>query len=164
DGKWLAFVRADDVYVTAFPSSGSDAIEIGFETDPIPVYRLSTEGGGYIGWADGGKVVVWGRGDTIFRQSLETVRAAIRKAPDAKRKVEAAGGGSEGGEKAEKKEPEIPKPSAIPVDLTVKKPRPSGSVVLTHARVITLKGDEVLDRADIVVTGNRIAAIGPSGE
>jgi imidazolonepropionase-like amidohydrolase len=36
-------------------------------------------------------------------------------------------------------------------------------VVLKNARAITMKGDEVIDKADIVVTANRIAAIGRSG-
>ncbi len=41
--------------------------------------------------------------------------------------------------------------------------KPSGSVVLKGARVITMKGDEVIERADVVVTDNRIRAVGPSG-
>ncbi len=35
--------------------------------------------------------------------------------------------------------------------------------MLRGARVVTMKGDEVLESADILVTGNRIAAVGPSG-
>src|SRR5439155_10264136 len=57
----------------------------------------------------------------------------------------------------------MPKPEAIRVTLVVQKPRPKGSIVLKNARAITMRGDEVLDRADILVTGNRIAAIGRSG-
>ncbi len=161
DGAWVAYVRADDVYVTALPRAGADPVEIGFGTDPVPVYRLSTEGGGYIGWADSGRIVVWGMADTIYRQSLDRVREAILTAAEEKRKKEAAGTPGEAG--AEEKAPDLPKPEAIPVSLVVKKPRPAGSVVLKHARVITMRGDEVLDRADVVVTGNRIAALGPSG-
>ena len=41
--------------------------------------------------------------------------------------------------------------------------RPSGSVVLRGARVVTMRGDEVISRGDVVVTNNRIAAIGASG-
>ncbi len=40
---------------------------------------------------------------------------------------------------------------------------PQGSYVLKGARVVTMKGDEVLETADVFVTGNRIAAVGPSG-
>ena len=163
DGAWVAFVRADDVYVTALPSAGSDPVEIGFGPDPVPVYRLSTEGGGYVGWADGGRTVVWGMADTFYRQSIAKVREAILKQAEAKRKQDAEGGKTEGAPSG-KKGPELPKPEAIPVSLTVKKPIPAGSVVLKHARIITMKGEEILERADIVVAGNRITAIGPSGD
>ncbi len=167
DGTWVAFVRADDVYVTALPAAGSDPVEIGFGGDPVPVYRLSTEGGGYVDWADGGKMVVWGMADTFYRQSIAKVREAIQQQAADKRKKEAeAGKKEEDGDKkeeAEKEEPEMPKPEAIPIVLTAKKAVPTGSVVLKHARVITMKGDEVLDSADLVVTSNRIVAIGPSG-
>src|SRR5207249_472519 len=72
-------------------------------------------------------------------------------------------GGPQAGKGGAETAPEMPKPEAIPVTLVVQKPRPKGSVVLKNARAITMKGDEILERADIVVTGDRIAAIGRSG-
>ena len=41
--------------------------------------------------------------------------------------------------------------------------RAKGSVLLTGARVITMKGDEVLPVGDVLVTDNRIAAVGKKG-
>jgi Tol biopolymer transport system component/imidazolonepropionase-like amidohydrolase len=41
--------------------------------------------------------------------------------------------------------------------------RPSGTVVLRGARAITMMGDEVIEKADIVVTGNRIVEVGAQG-
>jgi Tol biopolymer transport system component/imidazolonepropionase-like amidohydrolase len=51
------------------------------------------------------------------------------------------------------------------VDVTVELPRarPKGSVLLTGARVITMKGDEVIAQGDVLVTDNRIAAVGRRG-
>ena len=40
---------------------------------------------------------------------------------------------------------------------------PSGTVVLRGARAITMRGAEIVNNADIVITGNRIAAIGARG-
>ena len=54
-------------------------------------------------------------------------------------------------------------PDRVDVLITVPRDKPSGSVVLRGARVITMKGDEVIENADLVVTNNRIAAVGPSG-
>ncbi|PYS96514.1 MAG: amidohydrolase [Acidobacteria bacterium] len=159
DGAWVAYVSQDDVYVTAMPQAGQEPIEIAAEKGAVPVYRLSTEGGGYVGWADSGRTIVWGIGGTIYRQRLDRVREAIVKAKAEEKKKEAAGGDKG----AEAKEPEIPKAEAIPVTLSVPRPRPAGSVLLRNARAITMKGDEVLAKADILVTGNRIAAIGAAG-
>ena len=39
--------------------------------------------------------------------------------------------------------------------------RPSGTVALVGGRVITMKGDEVLEDGTVVVQGNRIMAVGP---
>ncbi|MGH9749127.1 MAG: amidohydrolase family protein, partial [Candidatus Polarisedimenticolia bacterium] len=179
DGAWIAYASRDDVYVTALPQAGADPVEMGDGEGALPVYRLSREGGGYVGWADEGRSIVWGAGSTIHRQSLEKVRQHARlKAEFEKRKADAAAEGAAAGKEGdaaappaaatakpveEPKGPEEPKPEAIEIELVVKRPRPQGSVVLRNARAITMKGDEVLERADLLVTGNRIAAIGPAG-
>jgi hypothetical protein len=41
---------------------------------------------------------------------------------------------------------------------------PRGTVVLRGGRVVTMKGDEVLENADVVIRDNRIAAVGATGE
>ena len=41
--------------------------------------------------------------------------------------------------------------------------KPNGRIVLTGARIATMKGDEVIENGVIVVDGNRIAAIGAAG-
>ena len=51
---------------------------------------------------------------------------------------------------------------AVHIRLVVPMPKPEGSVALTGARVVTMRGDEVLENATVVVTDNRISAVGPS--
>ncbi len=41
--------------------------------------------------------------------------------------------------------------------------RPHGTVVLASARIVTMKGDEVIPKGDVVVTDNRIVEVGASG-
>jgi imidazolonepropionase-like amidohydrolase/Tol biopolymer transport system component len=41
--------------------------------------------------------------------------------------------------------------------------KPAGVVVLRGARIVTMKGAEIIENGDIVVTGNRITAVGPRG-
>ncbi|WP_380876077.1 amidohydrolase [Sphingomonas sp. DBB INV C78] len=51
------------------------------------------------------------------------------------------------------------------VEAVVELPRdtPSGSILLRGARALTMKGDQVIEDADILVTNDHIAAIGPRG-
>jgi imidazolonepropionase-like amidohydrolase len=51
----------------------------------------------------------------------------------------------------------------IDVPLQVSFDAPKGTVLLHGARVITMRGREVIERADILVRNNRIAALGPAG-
>jgi len=54
-------------------------------------------------------------------------------------------------------------PVRTDITITSAKDRPTGTVVLRGARIITMKGDEVIPRGDVVVTNNRIVAVGAEG-
>jgi Tol biopolymer transport system component/imidazolonepropionase-like amidohydrolase len=54
-------------------------------------------------------------------------------------------------------------PQKTDVIVEVPRSRPKGSVLLSGARIITMKGDDVLPSGDILVTDNRIAAVGKKG-
>ncbi|MCR4374024.1 MAG: amidohydrolase family protein, partial [Acidobacteria bacterium] len=49
-------------------------------------------------------------------------------------------------------------------EIVVDKDKPTGVIALRNARLITMKGAEVITRGDVVITDNRITAIGPSGK
>src|SRR5207244_13262546 len=97
---------------------------------------------------------------------------AIRFAQQEKRKAEEKEKGAAAIKDKERKEADkkddeelkVPPAEAIEIQLTLPRSQPQGSFVLKNARVVTMKGDAVLDDADVVVTGNRIAAVGPAGQ
>lgn len=55
-------------------------------------------------------------------------------------------------------------PETFAVNVEAPRARPHGSIVLTGARVITMKGDEVIDKGDVVVTDNRIVHVAAAGQ
>jgi imidazolonepropionase-like amidohydrolase len=65
--------------------------------------------------------------------------------------------------KPEKKEDPIFKGEETEVTLYYERDMPKGAVLLSGGRVITMKGDEVLEDADVLVVDNRIKAIGKKG-
>ncbi|MEP7346334.1 MAG: amidohydrolase family protein, partial [Gemmatimonadaceae bacterium] len=49
------------------------------------------------------------------------------------------------------------------VNLTIPRAKPAGLIAFTNARLVTMKGDQVIARGTVVVDGNRITGVGPSG-
>jgi len=67
-------------------------------------------------------------------------------------------------EKEEKKLKEQEKDvQEIAVNLEVPRKTPKGTIVLRGATVVTMKGDEVLKNADVVIENNRIKSVGAKG-
>jgi Tol biopolymer transport system component/imidazolonepropionase-like amidohydrolase len=58
---------------------------------------------------------------------------------------------------------EAAEPQKTEVVVEVPRARPSGSILLTGARVITMNGDQVIDSGDVLVTDNKIVAVGARG-
>jgi imidazolonepropionase-like amidohydrolase len=54
-------------------------------------------------------------------------------------------------------------PARYDIEIAVAAEKPSGIVALRGARIISMKGDEIIERGDLVVTDNRITAVGPAG-
>jgi len=56
------------------------------------------------------------------------------------------------------------KPEVTEVVIEAPRAKPTGTVVLAGARIVSMKGDEVIASGDVVVTGNRITAVGAKGK
>jgi Tol biopolymer transport system component/imidazolonepropionase-like amidohydrolase len=159
DEQWVAFTSRDNVYVAALPNLVmKDPPEVGLGQGSVPTWRLSENAGGYVDWADSGKTITWTAGGTFHRLPLQS---AIKFVEDERAKAEKK---DEAKKDDAKKEDEpklkVPKSESIAITLTMPRATPSSSFVIRNARVVTMKGTEVLDRADVVVTNNRITGVG----
>ena len=55
------------------------------------------------------------------------------------------------------------KPEAFVASLEFPRAKPAGTVVLRGAKAITMRGDEVIEKSDILITNNRIVEVGVQG-
>ena len=175
DEQWVAFTSRDNVYVAALPNIVMmEPPDLSLTEGSVPVWRLSENAGGYVDWADGGKTITWTAGANFHRLPLARAIAFVeeeRRKAEAKKKESDAEPKSPAEKEKEKEkekseeEPDLKVPPSEAIAIAVSRPRavPSGSFVIRNARVITMKGTEVIERGDIVVTNNRIIGVGPAG-
>lgn len=132
DGRRALVSLQNKLYLIAVPKVGKEVVTVKITPKgktPLPVKKISAEGGDALAWTPDGQSVTWVLGARFYRQSLSA------------------------------DEPEVTE-----IVVEVPRPKPEGTLVLRGARLITMRGDEVIERGDIVVTGNRITAIGPRGK
>lgn len=120
------------------PAADGKTPEVNLETATSGVVKLTRIGADFFDWADGGKSIVWSVGATVRKIALADIDRAKPGASEAK---------------------------AVAVAATVEVPRdaPEGVLVLRGATVATMRGDEVIQNADVVISGNRIVSIGKAG-
>jgi Tol biopolymer transport system component/imidazolonepropionase-like amidohydrolase len=150
DGRWVVFSSLHNVYVAAFPETGAETLEIGLESGPVPMRQLTKDIGWYVNWTDRGRTLIWASGPDIHRLALDDAIPARQP---------------EGAEaEAKKKDSDVPKAERIEVRLTLPRARPSGMVAYTGARLVTMRGDEVIERGTILVENDRIVAVGAEAQ
>jgi Tol biopolymer transport system component/imidazolonepropionase-like amidohydrolase len=154
DERYVAFNELHNAYVTTLPEAGADLVEVALENTALPLGTLTDEGGEWVGWADGGKTVTWIFGPTYHRLALEKALPVPVK-PEPKPPAP-----TKDGKKEEAKKPVLPESQKIEIALSVPRARPAGVVAYTGARVVTMKGDEVLEAATVLVDGDRVKAVG----
>ena len=187
DGQWVLAHVMNQLYLIATPVVGGEPPTINVATPAVPTKRLTDIGADYFGWADGGKTITWAVGASLFREPLSAIsfeppkdekkeadkKNADKKTTDAKdtERKDAASETADSNKdekKEEKKEEKRLKEQEkdvqeIAVNLEVPRRTPKGTIILRGATVVTMKGDEVLKNAEIVVENNRIKSVGPKG-
>ena len=158
DGTMALFLFHTQLYLVAVPQFGGEPPTVSVDGSGLPLKKLTDVGADYFAWADGSSTITWGLGSRFFRQRVSTISFEPEKKKDDE--------GKDKSEEKKEKPPEVRKQEKPPVEvisIAIEAPRsrPKGVIALRGARVITMKGDEVIDNADVVVTANRITAVGP---
>lgn len=166
DGEWIAIQDRYDAYLAAFPKVGDTVVNLNFKAPAVPLRRVTKEGANYLYWADGGKTLTWSFANEFYRVKRETVlqaEAIVEKTGDKPAEKQDSKSDAKPEAKPESKEPAW-KPETFSIALQVPRDIPQGALYLRGARLVTMKGEEIIERGDVLIENNRIKAIGPSSE
>ncbi|HEX7118661.1 MAG TPA: amidohydrolase family protein [Longimicrobiales bacterium] len=176
DGERALAQVANDLYVVTVPRIGAEAPTISVtnpENAAFPVRKLTDIGGQFPAWSADGRKVHFSVGNAHFvydldaAQAFEDSVAAAAKAKKARSEGAAADSAAAKDADADSQDDRKQKPAYRPLEVRVsiqaRRDIPEGVAVLRGARVITMRGDEVIEDADIVVRDNRIVAVGRRG-
>ena len=136
DGASAAFLLRGDGYLVAMPRT-SEPLTIDLDAPAVPVRRITREGAADLNWDADGETLSWAVTNHFYRIDRDDVLEA------------------EGSEL---------KPSEVSITLSAPRHTASGRVALRGARIVTMRGDEILPQGDVVVENHRIMAVGRSGD
>ena len=145
DGQYLAFRQNYQAFVMPL-MPGTQDVAADAKGGALPVTKVSAVGAEFIHWSGGGRRLHWSTGPTVYTADAA---AMFGSAPPA--------------ENAPKFRPPT---TGIPLSMDVAADRPSGTVALTGARIVTMAGANggIIDDGVIVVRGDRILAVGARGQ
>lgn len=137
DGKWLAFTELFNVYITPLVQTGKP-LDLSAGNRSIPLTKVSRDAGTYIHWSKDSQRLMWTLGPTYFSRDIKSVFSFADGSP----------------------ETEPANNDGIPIGLKILSDVPAGKIAITGARIITMKGDQLIDKGTILIEKNKITAIG----
>jgi imidazolonepropionase-like amidohydrolase len=142
----VAFKELHDVYLAPLPEVGTP-VTLDVKNAGVKVARLTRYGGDWLAWRPDSRAVTWALGPAFYLQGADEAYATDTVAPVGP--VDWVHANARMGARITE------------IRLEAPRDRPRGAVVLRGARVVTVRGDEIVERGDVLVQGNRIARICP---
>lgn len=157
----------NEIYAVTVPKIGKEVPSINVANPAsaiFPAWKLTEMGGEFPHWTADAERVTWSLGNAFFDYDLaESKRVAEQLKKEKREKAKQKDKKKEEEKKEEKKEDKGYKAKELRVKVEVDRDIPEGSVLLKGARLVTMKGAEVIERGDILIQNNRIQAVGKSG-
>jgi imidazolonepropionase-like amidohydrolase len=137
DGKWMAFTELFNCYITPMVSTGT-VQNLSAANKAIPLNKLTRDAGTYLHWSHDSQKLMWTLGPKYFTRDVRNAFPFV-----------------DGADKT-------PAVDTVGTDIGLKllSDIPEGKIAFTNARIITMKGDEVIEKGTIIIDHNKIAAVG----
>lgn len=138
DGNWIAFNELFNVYITPMVTTGS-ALDLSSTNKSLPLKKITKDAGSYIHWSANSKVIHWTLGSNYFAKEIKNAFPFIESTDEKLPLIDSTG---------------------INIGLKLPSYKPEGKIALKGARIITMDGEEVIEKGTIIVNQNKIEVIG----
>ena len=138
DSRWVAFCERFQAYIAPFEPTGR-AVQLAPRMTSIPCTRVTKDAGENLAFSADSTSLYWSLGPELFERQLKDSFAFLEGAPEKLPETAASGRN---------------------ISFSTTTARPEGVLALTGARIVTMKGDEIIEDGTILVAGNRIQSIG----
>ncbi|WP_088333786.1 amidohydrolase family protein [Sphingomonas mucosissima] len=141
-GEYVAFRQNYAAYVVPL-MPGSQTIALSPDTKALPVTRVSAGGADYMNWSTDGTRLHWSLGPTLYTVETANLFAAAPRADGTPSFV--------------------PPTTGVSLAMEQAAAKPTGTVAITGARLVTMAGTDggIIDDGVVVIRGDRIVAVGP---
>ncbi len=142
DNQWIAFTNLHKAYIAPLVLNGKE-IDLDNKSKAVPVSQVSKDAGINLHWSKDSKKVFWTLGDEYYANEIKDRYTFLPGSPEKAVKMDSIG---------------------TKIGLASKTHKPSGRIAFTNAQIITMEGDEVIEKGTIVINENKIEYIGQSNE
>lgn len=186
NGKLAMAQINNEIYYVTIPRVGGEvpSINVSKAANAIfPAAKLTSLGGEFPHWANDGAQINWSLGSSYFSYDIAEGKSHAKKMKKKKEREkkakqekkekkesdqkssedssdEKSTDEKEGDKKDEKKKDEEFEATELKIEVKVDRDIPQGNVILTNARLITMNGDEVIEKGYVHIKNNRIESYG----
>jgi hypothetical protein len=146
DGRFALIVLAQQLHLVTLATSGSRALDLA--TPSVAHRKLTDEGADFAEWSADGSTIHWALGSTLYTRPLADI---LREPPGSGAPRETLHDGAKLGV------------TALDAAVLVPRDKPRGAMLFRGATLLTMRGDQVIDDADLLIVNDRIAALGSRG-
>lgn len=140
DNRWVAWSELYKVYIAPMPAMGQP-VSLSSKTKALPVAQVARDEGINIHWSKDSKKLFWTFGNELYSDELTERFLFLEGARDSVPPLDTVG---------------------LAIGLRLKSDLPEGVLAFTNAQIITMEGEQVIEKGTLIVEGNKIIAVGPS--
>ena len=142
DGRWMAFTELFNCYLTPMVMTGAPQ-DLTAANKALPLSKLTRDAGTCLQWSKDSQKLMWTLGPRYFVRDIKSAFPFISDGNDKTPPADTAG---------------------TDIGLRLKTDFPLGKIAFKNARIITMKGDEVIEQGTIVTDQNKIISIGKTAD